>query len=149
MVAVPIFVAYFNCFSGVSGDMCLGAIVDAGVSIENLKRELKKIPITGYMISAKRVKKTGLSSTKVDIMQTAKSEEQGAKRWKDIETIIHKSSLSHEIKQKGLKIFKRLFAAEAKVHGESLNSVHLHELGAVDCIVDIFGTVIGLDMLGV
>ena len=69
------------------------------------------------------------------------------KKWKDIEKIIKSSKLSDEIKQKGLHIFKRLFEAEAKAHGEKMQNVHLHELGAVDCIVDIFGTLIGLDIL--
>ncbi len=142
-------IAYFNCFSGISGDMCLGAIVDAGISVEILKKELKKISIKGYEISAKKVKRAGLSSTKVYITLSTKHKEQRAKTWKGIEKIIQASSFSQEIKQKGLKIFKRLFEAEAKVHGETFNTVHLHELGAVDCIIDVFGTVIGLYMLGV
>ena len=72
-------IAYLNCFSGISGDMCLGALVDAGVSIEKLKRELKKIPIKGYTINAKKVRRAGLSATKVDITLSAKSRELRAK----------------------------------------------------------------------
>jgi len=132
--------------------MCLGAIVDAGVLLKKLSEELKKIPVKGYEIKAKKVKRGRFSSTKVDVVQSPKSIRQGGqslKKWKEIEKIIQKSSLSQDIKQKGLEIFKMLFDAEAKVHGETLNNVHLHELGGIDCIVDIFGTIIGLNMLGV
>jgi hypothetical protein len=149
-------IVYFDCFSGISGDMCLGALVDAGVSIKNLMRELKKIPVRGYEIYAKKVKRAGVAATKIDVIIEAKikerraeSEKQRAKRWKDIEKIIHKSSLSKEIKEKGLKIFERLFKAEAKVHGETFDRVHLHELGAIDCLIDVFGAIIGLEILGV
>ncbi len=142
-------IAYFDCFSGISGDMCLGALVDAGVSLQKIKRELNKIPIHGYELHAKNVKRAGFVATKVDVLQKVKSKEQIAKRLKDIERIIQDSTLSEEIREKGLKVFKYLFEAEAKVHGEKFNNVHLHELGAVDCIVDVFGTIIGLDILGV
>lgn len=141
--------AYFDCFSGISGDMCLGALVDAGVSFKKLEQELGKIPIKGYTLRAKKVKRAGFRATKVDVVQGAKGKAHGARKWKDIEEIIKTSSLSDEIKQKGLKIFRRLFEAEAKVHGESFDNVHLHELGAVDCIVDILGTLICLDILGI
>jgi hypothetical protein len=153
-------IAYFDCFSGISGDMCLGALVDAGVPLKKLLTELKKIPVKGYEIHVKKVKRAGVAATKVDVIQKArstppqaeqraKSKEQGARRWKDVKRIIHNSSLSNEIKEKGLKIFERLFKAEAKVHGEAFDSVHLHELGAIDCLIDVFGTIIGLDLLEV
>ncbi len=138
-------IAFFDCFSGISGDMCLGAVVDAGAALSNIKEGLRKIHIQDYDIKAKKVLRNGISATKVDVV-TRKSE---AKKWKDIEKIIKTSSLSDKIKQKGLYIFKKLFEAEAKIHGKSLNNVHLHELGAVDCIVDVFGTLIGLDIIGI
>jgi uncharacterized protein (TIGR00299 family) protein len=143
-------IAYFDCFSGISGDMCLGALVDAGVPLEKLKRELKKIPVKGYKLHAEKVKRAGLIATKVYVIERAESKKQRARRWKEIETIIKKSSLlSKEVKQKGLKIFKNLFEAEAKVHGGNPGDIHFHELGDVDCFVDVFGTIIGLDILGV
>jgi len=150
-------IAYFNCISGISGDMILGSLVDAGVSLEALKKELSKLPVRGYELKARKVKRGGLRATKVDVLiiNPSKSplikggQKAEAKKWKDIERIIKTSTLSKEIKQKGLYIFKRLFEAEAKVHGEKMQDVHLHELGAVDCIVDIFGALIGLDILGV
>jgi uncharacterized protein (DUF111 family) len=84
MVAVPNKIGYFDCFSGISGDMCLGALVDAGVPMEKLKKEMKKIPIEGYEIHAKKVKRAGFSSIKVDIVQSSKLNVQGSKKWKDI-----------------------------------------------------------------
>ncbi|MEW6161920.1 MAG: nickel pincer cofactor biosynthesis protein LarC [Nitrospirota bacterium] len=141
-------IAYFDCFSGISGDMCLGAIVDAGVPLKKLEGELKKIPVKGYEVHAKKVKRAGFSSTKVDVIQSSKLKVKSSKNWKDIEKIIKTSLLPKEIKQKGLGIFRKLFEAEAKVHGEAFDNVHLHELGDIDCLIDIFGTIIGLDMLG-
>jgi uncharacterized protein (TIGR00299 family) protein len=142
-------VAYFDCFSGISGDMCLGAVTDAGVSIKKLEKELKKIPIRGYTLTAKKVKRTHFVARKIDVIQDSKVKFHGLSGWRDIEKIIQRSSFSQEIKRKGLNIFKRLFEAEAKVHGEVFDKVHLHELGFIDCIIDIFGTIIGLNMLGV
>jgi uncharacterized protein (TIGR00299 family) protein len=143
-------IAYFDCFSGISGDMCLGAVVDASASIKELEKELKKIPIEGYRLTVKKVKRAGFTSTKVDIAVLAQRLAPNAlQKWKDIEKIINRSMLSEEIKQKGLKIFKRIFEAEAKVHGKAFDKVHLHELGAVDCIVDIFGTIMGFNIIGI
>lgn len=131
--------------------MCLGALVDAGVSIEQLEKELRKIPVRGYILTVKKVKRSHFTARKVDVVlkKEGRSGKAGINKWGEIEKVIRDSSLSGDIKQKGLGIFKRIFEAEAKVHGESLKTVHLHEIGAVDCIADIFGTVAGLDMLGI
>lgn len=142
-------IAYFDCFSGISGDMCLGAIIDSGVPTKELERELKKIPIGDFKLISRKVKRACFKAVKVDVVQRAKSKEQKAKRWKDVEKIIQKSSLSHELKQKGRNVFKRIFQAEAQVHGEAFNRIHLHEIGPIDCIVDIFGTIVGLNILGI
>ncbi len=149
-------ICYLDCASGVSGDMLLGALVDAGVSLQKLKKELSKLSVKGYELEAKRVKRAGFAATKVDVKIGTKSSGTKAqsfktevRKWKDVEKIIKTSTLSKDIKVKGLSIFKSLFKAEAKVHGSTLQKVHLHELGAVDCIVDIFGALIGFDMLGI
>lgn len=144
-------IAYFDCFAGISGDMCLGALVDAGVKLSDIEKELKRLPIKNYSLKSRKVLRNGISATKVDVIIKAEGKRQKAKgkKWKDIEKIIKTSQLSEKLKQKGLKIFKSLFEAEARVHGEPFNTVHLHELGGIDCIVDIFGTIIGLDALGV
>jgi uncharacterized protein (TIGR00299 family) protein len=146
-------IAYFDCFSGICGDMILGALVDAGVSPSELKKQLLCLPIKGYRLEVKAVKRAGLAATKVNVVlrqgKGGKGKGFEGRKFKDIENIVKKSSLPNDIKRKGLSIFKRLFKAEAKVHGESIEKVHLHELGAVDCIIDIFGALIGLELLGV
>ena len=131
--------------------MCLGSVVDAGVSLKDLEKELRKIPVAGYRLSQKKVDRAHIAACNVTVIQKSEAAGRTAhlNTWEDIKGIIHRSSLSAEIKQKGLKIFRRLFEAEAAVHGKTLSTVHLHELSAVDCIIDIFGTVIGLNMLSV
>ncbi|MEW6571113.1 MAG: nickel pincer cofactor biosynthesis protein LarC, partial [Nitrospirota bacterium] len=141
-------IAYFDCFSGISGDMCLGAIVDAGVSLIAIEKELKKIPLSGYKLSAWKVRRKNLVARKVDVLLDS-SVHQFLRKWKDVAKFVEDSSLPHDIKEKGLNIFGRLFSAEADVHGRSPARVHLHELAAIDCMVDIFGTLIGLNLLGI
>jgi uncharacterized protein (TIGR00299 family) protein len=153
-------IAYFDCSAGISGDMCLGALVDAGVSLKELERGLRALHLGGYTLQARKVKRSSIAGTKVDVivrqsvtsgdsLRRAAGSRHPARRWADIEKIVKTSSLSAPIKQNGLKIFKRLFEAEGKVHGKAFNRTHLHELGAVDCMVDVFGTLIGLDLLGI
>lgn len=144
-------IAYFDCCSGISGDMCLGALVDAGVSLQDIARRLNEIPIKGYMLTAKKARRGGIAATKVDVIlkQGKSGRHHEIRRWKDISRIIRTSSLPEGIKKKGHEMFRSLFEAEARVHGESLVKVHLHELSAIDCIVDVFGTLIGLSLLGV
>jgi uncharacterized protein (TIGR00299 family) protein len=141
-------IAYFDCFSGISGDMCLGALIDAGVFPVELEKELNKIRAVNFRFSVKKVKRSNIAACKTDVI-SEKHGKSTRKKWKDIEKIIHGSSLSKDIKKTGLDIFERLFRAEAEAHGDPFDKVHLHELGATDCIVDIFGTIIGLKMLGV
>jgi len=131
--------------------MCLGALVDSGLPLKEIQKGLKGLRVKGYRLETKKVKRAGIAATKVDVVirQSAISGQRPAKRWKDIKKIIRDSSLPDEMKRRGLGIFKRLFEAEGRVHGEEFTRTHLHELGAVDCIVDIFGTLIGLNILGV
>jgi len=142
-------IAYIDCFSGISGDMCLGAIIDAGLPLRTLEKELKKIPVAGYRLRSNRVQRGHLMALKVDVVLKPGLGVQVARKWKDVRKIIQESTLPQVIKKKGLSVFRTLFEAEAKVHGGSLQTAHLHELGAVDCIIDVFGTIIGLHLLGV
>jgi pyridinium-3,5-bisthiocarboxylic acid mononucleotide nickel chelatase len=139
--------AYFDCFSGISGDMTLGALVDAGVSIDALRAKLSKLNLAGYEITAEKVLRSGISATKVHVRMDDKP--QPARHLADIRRIIEASNLSAPIKEKSIGIFERLAAVEAMVHGTTPDKVHFHEVGAVDAIVDIVGSVIGLEMLGV
>ncbi|MBI5102850.1 MAG: nickel pincer cofactor biosynthesis protein LarC [Nitrospirae bacterium] len=140
-------IAYFDCFSGISGDMCLGALIDAGVPLEKLTSRLQKLHLPGYSISQKKVTRCGIAATRAEVLLKGKQTQE--RKWADISKIIVGSGLSSGLKRKGLSVFRSLFEAEASVHGGQFEEIHLHELGAVDCIVDIFGTLIGLDLLGV
>lgn len=139
--------AYFDCFSGISGDMTLGALVDAGVAIDALRSELAKLNLPGYEIRAEQVKRAGLAATRVHVILDKR--DQSARGLADIRNMIEKSTLSSSIKNKSIKIFERLAEAEAKVHGTTPDHIHFHEVGAVDAIVDIVGSVIGLDLLNI
>jgi uncharacterized protein (TIGR00299 family) protein len=139
--------AYFDCFSGISGDMTLGALVDAGLPIEVLRSELAKLDLSGYTLSSEKVRRSSLAATKVHVILDEKK--QPARRLSDIQKIINGSSLSPAVKQKSLTIFQRLAEVEAKVHGTTPDKVHFHEVGAVDALVDIVGSVIGLEHLGI
>jgi uncharacterized protein (TIGR00299 family) protein len=139
-------IGYLDCFSGASGDMILGALVDAGLPLASLRAELAKLPLTGYRLSARKVRRAGLSATQVRVTV---AKEQPPRRLADILSIIEGGPLPPADKEKGAAIFRRLAEAEAKVHGLPLAKTHLHEVGAVDAIVDVMGAVVGLRLLGV
>jgi len=138
--------AHLDCFSGVSGDMLLGAIIDCGVSIEELRAELAKLRLDGYQLSATRVTRAGLAATQALVEVTGQA---APRTLGDVLGIIDKSGLPHEDREKGAHIFQRLAEAEARVHGETVETVHLHDVGAVDAVVDVMGTVAGLRLLDV
>ena len=139
-------VAYFDCFSGISGNMILGALLDAGLEFGALKEGLAKLGLSGYEIKAKRVLKRYIAGTLVDV----KVQEEGVERHLgDILGILEESSLPGEIKETCGKIFARLAEAEARVHGLDVEDIHFHEVGGLDAIVDVVGSVVGLALLGV
>lgn len=140
-------IAFFDCFSGVSGDMLLGALVSAGVDFEALRGELLKLPVEGYDIRQERVKLNGIGA--VNIYVNLLEANQPERRLVDIEKIIHESTLPEEVKARSKEVFHRLASAEAKVHDTTPDLIHFHEVGAVDAIVDVVGTVLGLYMLDV
>ena len=139
-------VAYFDCFSGVAGDMILGALVDAGLDVGALKKELEKLKLTGYQLSAGKTMKNGISGTKVSIEIAG---EHAERRLKDVLEIIAKSKLDGDVKEMSSEIFKALAEAEAKVHNSSVDEVQFHELGSLDTIIDVVGSVLALKRLGV
>ena len=139
-------IAYLDCFSGISGNMVLGALLDAGLELERLQAELAKLNLTGYQIIAREVRRRGLKGTYVEV----EAEEQHMGRHlQDIEEIIESSALPLPVKEQSRAIFNRLARAEAKVHGEPIDHVHFHEVGAVDAIVDVVGSCIGFWLMGV
>ncbi|MEM8530427.1 MAG: nickel pincer cofactor biosynthesis protein LarC, partial [Chloroflexota bacterium] len=139
-------VIYFDCFSGISGDMALGALLDAGLSLENLRRELSKLPVAGWELHAEQGMRGYLAGTRALVHAP---EQPVHRHLADVSAIIESSSLAAAIKTQSLHIFTLLAQAEARVHGVDINEVHFHEVGALDAIVDIVGVVIGLHLLSV
>jgi uncharacterized protein (TIGR00299 family) protein len=137
-------IAYFDCFAGISGDMILGALIDAGLKVEELKGQLSKIPLPPYEFRTKKVQKRGISGTGVEIVSKKKEEKRSLE---EILKIIKKSRLNGEIKEEARRIFTRLAVAEGKIHGKRKGDVHLHELGNLDAIIDIVGALSGVRLL--
>lgn len=141
-------IAYFDCPSGASGDMILGALVDAGVSLDALRGELAKLPLQGYRLTAREVKRGAFRATKVDVEVDAKAQHH-PRTLPEIQSLLERSGLADRVKADAKRIFTRLAEAEARVHGTALEAVHFHDVGAVDAIVDVSGAVAGLHLLGV
>ena len=139
-------ILYFDCFSGISGDMIIGALIDLGFDFNFLKDELKKLNLKGYEIESKKIIKNGISSTKFNVVEKHNHEERNLK---EINKIIDNSKLDNEIKNLIKKIFNKIAVAEAKVHNKPVNEIHFHEIGAIDTIIDIAGAVIGFKKLGI
>jgi len=140
-------IAYFDCFSGASGDMILGSLIDAGLSLQRLREELKKLRIPTVHLRAKKVLKREISGTQVIV--EGKGEKTSHRNLKEILKIVERSSIEAELKEKSREIFKRIASVEAKIHQIPMEEVHFHELGGLDSIVDIVGAVWGIGQLGI
>lgn len=140
--------AYIDCFSGISGDMFLGALIDAGLPLEELKKALGTLPIGHYSLEAKKEIKNGITGTRFIVHQ-----EHGAhhvhRGLREITEIIERGTLSDRVKEKGLRIFKSIALEEGKIHGRPPEEIHFHEIGAIDSIIDILGTAFGIEYLGI
>jgi pyridinium-3,5-bisthiocarboxylic acid mononucleotide nickel chelatase len=139
-------IAYFDCFSGISGDMVLGALVDAGVDLGAIESELRKLGLEGWTISAEKVKRGQIFATHVKVATTEGHHHRGLSI---ILGRIEKAHLAPRAEDRACRIFTRLAASEAKVHNMPIDKVHFHEVGAVDSIVDIVGAAIGFELLGI
>ncbi len=139
--------AYFDCFSGASGDMIVGALLDAGLSLQALKGELARLKLGGYEVSAEKVRRAGLAGTKFTV--SVDSGEQPHRCLGDIVAIIESAGLAGRPTGLARAIFTRLAEAEAKVHGLTVEQVHFHEVGAVDSIVDVVAAAVGIELLGI
>jgi pyridinium-3,5-bisthiocarboxylic acid mononucleotide nickel chelatase len=138
--------AYFDCFSGISGDMALGALVDAGCNLEVLRSGLQGLQVPGWTISSEKVWKNGMSAT---LVRVATQDQSKHRSLSAILEIFDKSRLPEPVTKNAAAIFRKLGEAEASVHDLPLEKIHFHEVGAVDAIVDIVGACIGFESLGI
>ena len=137
-------IAYFDCFSGISGDMTLGAFFDLGVPEEWLKDRLEAIPLTGFEVLAETVSRHGIQAKSVEVRV---KDDATSRHYEDIKSILEKSPMSSGVKQRSLDIFERIADAEALIHGCPKEKVHFHEVGGIDALVDIVGTALCVDYL--
>jgi len=150
-------ILYFDCFAGAAGDMILGALLDAGLPFDELKRALGSLAVEGWDVSVDRVVKTGVTAAKFRVHEHTHAPSGSANRdpgsghshkhhhLKEIFAAIERSALSEAGKAKAIKMFRRLGEAEAAIHGTTMEKVHLHEVGALDSIIDIVGAVFALE----
>jgi len=138
--------AYLDCFSGISGDTFVGALLDVGLPLEHLIAELKRIPLGLYEFKRTRALRGHLVGTRIEICAPGK---QPSRKLRDIEQLIAHSPFSASVKERALKVFSRLAEAEGKLHNMPPEKVHFHEVGAVDSILDIVGTCIALEFLNI
>jgi uncharacterized protein (TIGR00299 family) protein len=138
--------AYFDCFSGISGDMTLGALIDLGAPVEWLQDELLRLPLKGFRVTATPIMRNGIRATfaSVEIENSGHSRD-----YKKIKSLLEDCPLSDAVKSRSLAIFETLARVEAGIHGCDLQEVHFHEVGGVDAIVDIVGTALCLEKLGI
>ena len=152
---------YLDCFAGVSGDMFIGALIDCGLDFNLLRSELKKLGVGGYDLSVSRVNRSGIFASKFDVHLETEHDHHGHSHEHDhehnhdhdhrslseIKRIINSSDLSERVKDRAQLIFQRIGEAEAKIHNVPIETIHFHEVGALDSIIDIVGACIGLDAL--
>src|SRR5450759_1615944 len=146
---------YFDCFSGISGDMTLGALIDAGLPLGELNRALGSLAVSGVDISTKRVLRAGVSATQFIVHEHQHDHDHHDHRHDhphrslpEIFTVIDGSALSPAGRERAKQLFQRLAEAEASIHQMPIDQVHLHEVGAIDSIIDIVGAVFGLEWFG-
>jgi hypothetical protein len=141
-------ILYLDCYAGISGDMTVGALLDLGVPLDHLRAELEKLglPPGSYELSTSRTERQHVAALKFDV---AVNDYHTHRHYAGIDAMIADSGLSDPVKDSARRIFRRLAEAEAKVHGEAVEDVHFHEVGAIDSIIDIVGTAICLEYLGV
>jgi len=139
-------IAYFDCFSGISGDMTLGAFVDLGVPVPWLKSTLSTIPLDGFDISTASIRRMGIHATQVTV---AAGEERASRNYDDIKSLIGNAPLSDRVKETSLAVFEKIAVAEAGIHRRRVDEIHFHEVGGIDAIVDIVGAALCVEYLGI
>ena len=137
-------IAYFDCFSGISGDMTLGAFLDLGVPLKWLKAQFETLPVSGFELSAGTVTRNGICAKSVEVTV---SDDAASRNYKKITDIIEKSPLSSKVKQTSLEIFDKIAHAESQIHRCPKEKVHFHEVGGIDALIDIVGAALCVDYL--
>jgi len=137
---------YLDTFSGISGDMFLGLLVDLGVDPAAIEAELAKLPVDGWRLDTRREKRQGIEGTRVEVHC---AEQKHHRTWATIDRMLAESDLQPPVRDLARRIFRRIGEAEARVHGVPLETVHFHEVGALDSIIDVTGAAAGLQLLGV
>ena len=139
--------AYFNCIGGASGDMVLGAVIDAGAPVDKLIGALDLLGVGGFAVSHRSAQRGAVRGTAVSV----ELDESGKKprRWQDFVQIVESSPLDATVVERACAVFRKLAEAEAMAHGSSVEETRLHELGEIDTVVDVVGSIVGLDLLGV
>jgi uncharacterized protein (TIGR00299 family) protein len=138
--------AYFDCIAGASGDMLLGALIDAGLPIAALEAELGKLHLRDFHLHVSKVSKNGFGATKVDVHARDDAPE---RHLRELRAVVEKSDVSPIVKERAIRVFTRICEVEAGIHGMSIDEVHLHEVGGVDAIVDVVGVLAGIELLDV
>lgn len=140
-------IAYFDCFSGIAGDMILGALMGCGLDIEDLRQDLAGLALDGFRLEHRKVRRGALGADKVDVVVDEKGHPH--RGLKELRVVLDGSDLPDGVAERADRVFERLVQAEANVHGVPADEVHLHDVGAVDAIVDVVGACAGLRRLGI
>lgn len=140
-------IAWFHCFSGIAGDMALGALLDAGADEQLVRDHLGKLGVPGWELEVTRVQRGGVRATRAEVKVAASGHEH--RRLGDINTIVRGAGLPEEVRERALAIFDRMATVEARLHGTTPDQVELHEVGSVDAIVDVVGVCSALHALGI
>ena len=139
-------ICYLDCFSGISGDMLLGALVDAGADAEALRGEIAKLGLAGVELTFEKCSRAGIGGANLTVKV---AHDHSHRSLSKIEQIIGDSALDAGVKERSIRIFRRLGEVEAAIHQIDIEKVHFHEVGALDSIVDIVGAVVGFQLLGI
>ncbi|MBP3358600.1 MAG: LarC family nickel insertion protein [Opitutales bacterium] len=156
-------ILYYDCFAGISGDMNLSTLIDAGLDPVALEVQLRKLNLDGWSLKISKDSKNGIFGTRLDVIcehshehhhhhhehEHCEHHHHEHRKFSDIATLINNSTLSENVKKKSLAIFQKIAEAEAKIHGKDITDVNFHEVGAVDSIIDIVGCAIAFELLGI
>ena len=144
----PFRAAYFDCYSGISGDMILGALVDLGVSPGKIRKALKTLDLNGYKLQTSKVQRGLIAGTKAHVkIEKVSNSHHRARKYSDIKKLLANSDLSSTSKKNAMEVFRRIAEVEAAIHKTTIEKIHFHEVGAVDSIVDIVGGVVAIESL--